>query len=222
MLHDALLIIRKDLKIEFRSKVTTNQVAPMAIVILILFAFALDTHQHKLILAAPGLFWVAVLFSMSLAIHRSFSIETSSSTRDGLRLLGLDPGGIFLGKVIVLTIEMFVLEIILGFGIVVLYSATLHNYFLLISITILSTLGLAAAGTIFGSLASSFKTKDTLLPLLFLPISAPVLLSATKAFQTELGTVIGSSHPWIRILGVFAVVYLTVGVLAFGPLLEEQ
>src|SRR5207237_2717824 len=84
--RDAAVMAGKDLRIEVRSRVATNQVAPFAVLVLILFAFALDPDRGVLGRAAAGLFWVTVLFSALLAIQRAFAIEAADGARDGLRL----------------------------------------------------------------------------------------------------------------------------------------
>src|SRR5205807_3018544 len=96
--RDAAVVAGKDLRIELRARVATNQVAPFAVLVLVLFAFALDPDRGVLAQAAAGLFWVAVLFSGLLAVQRAFAIEATDGTRDNLRLSGLDPAAIFLGK----------------------------------------------------------------------------------------------------------------------------
>jgi heme exporter protein B len=219
--RDAALVAGKDLRIEARSRVATNQVAPFAILVLVLFAFALDPDRGTLKQATSGLFWVAVLFSALLAIQRSSAIETADGARDQLRLSGLDPAGIFLGKVAAVTAELLALEVLLGAGVAILYNADVRGIPMVVGTCVLATLGLAAAGTLYGSLSAGLKVRETLLPLLLLPVAAPVLLAATKAWQAALagGTDGGA---WMRLLGVFAVVYLTFGVLAFGSLLEES
>src|SRR5579872_4476401 len=123
MWRDALLVAGKDLRIEARSRVATNQVAPFAVLVLVLFAFALDPDRGTLKQATAGLFWVAVLFSALLAVQRSAAIEAGEGTRDQLRLSGLDPAGIFLGKVAAVTAQLLVLEALLGAGVVILYNA---------------------------------------------------------------------------------------------------
>src|SRR5437763_10870910 len=127
MWRDASLVTGKDLRIEGRSRVATNQVAPFAVMVLVLFAFAIDPDRGVLSKAAPGLFWVAVLFSALLAVQRSFAIEAADSARDGLRLSGLDPAGIFLGKAGAIALELAALELLLGGGIVALYDTHLHG-----------------------------------------------------------------------------------------------
>src|SRR5690349_8812185 len=71
MLRDAAMVVGKDLRLEWRSRVTVSQILPFALLVLILFAFALDPDRRILEEATPGLFWLAVLFSMLLAIQRA-------------------------------------------------------------------------------------------------------------------------------------------------------
>ena len=222
MWRDAVLVAGKDLRVEARSRVTTSQVGPFAVIVLVLFAFALDPSRGVLVKAAAGLFWVAVLFSALLTVQRSFSIEAADSARDGLRLSGLDPAGIFLGKAAAVAVELLVLEVLLGAGVVVLYNASIHGVLLVVATCVVATVGMAAAGTIYGGLAAGLRVRETLLPLLALPVLAPVLLAATQASQDALDGVPGQGVAWLRLLAVFAVIYVTFGVLAFGPLLEES
>lgn len=221
MWRDALLVAGKDLRVELRSRVATNQVAPFALAVLVLFAFALDPNRGLLARATAGLFWVAVLLCTLLAVQRSFAMEAADSARDGLRLSGLDPAGIFLGKAAAVLVQLLVLEALLAVGIVVLYGSHLHGALLLLGSSSAATVGLAAAGTVYGMLAAGLRVRETLLPLLLLPVVAPVLLAATRSWEAALSGATADGNPWLQLLGVFAVVYLTVGVVAFGPLLED-
>jgi len=221
MWRDALLVAGKDLRVELRSRVATNQVAPFALAVLVLFAFALDPNRGLLARATAGLFWVAVLLCTLLAVQRSFAMEAADSARDGLRLSGLDPAGIFLGKAAAVLVQLLVLEALLAVGIVVLYGSHLHGALLLLGSSSAATVGLAAAGTVYGMLAAGLRVRETLLPLLLLPVVAPVLLAATRSWEAALSGATAEGNPWLQLLGVFAVVYLSVGVVAFGPLLED-
>jgi heme exporter protein B len=196
-----------------------HQVAPVAVLVLVLFAFALGPDRAPLVRAAPGLFWVAVLFASVLAVQRSSSIEAAEGARDGLRLSGLDPAGVFLGKAAAVAVQLVVLEVILTAGVVLLYGAHVRSFGSIIVAGLAGTAGLAAAGTLYGALAAGLRVRETLLPFLFLPVAAPVLLAGTRAWQAAMG--IGASSagdPWLRLLLVFAAVYLALGVVIFGPL----
>ncbi|HVM02078.1 MAG TPA: heme exporter protein CcmB [Acidimicrobiales bacterium] len=222
MWRDALLVAGKDLRIEARSRVATNQVAPFALVVLVLFGFALDPDRGVLARASAGLFWVAVLLSSLLAVQRSFAVESGDATGDGLRLSGLDPAGIFLGKAAAVAAQLAALQVVLAAGVVVLYDADLGGPALLLATCAAATVGLAAAGVVYGALAAGLRVRETLLPLLLLPVVAPVLLSATRAWEAGMGLSVDDGWRWAQLLAVFAVVYVTLGVVAFGALLEES
>jgi heme exporter protein B len=222
VLADALLVAGKDLRVELRSRVTTNQVAPFALLVLLLFGFALDADQQTLDRATPGLFWLAVLFASLLATQRAFAVEAADGNRDALRLSGMHPSGILLGKGLAIAAELLVLEAVLLFGVVALYGTDLDGPLLLVATAVVSTVGLAAAGTLYGALAAGLRVRDTLLPLLLLPVVAPVLIAATRAFEDALGTVGVDGWSWVSLLSVFAAVYTALGLACAGPLLEES
>jgi heme exporter protein B len=221
MWRDAVLVGGKDLRVELRSRVTTMQVAPYAMLVLLLFGFAFDQNHTLLTQAAPGLFWVAVLLCTLLAVQRSYAVEAADGARDGLRLSGLDPAGIFLGKAAAIAVQLVVLEVLLGLGVVVLFGADLRDPGLLVATAGVATLGLAAAGTVYGMMAAGLRVRETLLPLLVLPVVAPVLLGATQAWMAALGLSAVDGWKWLGLLASFAAIYLTLGVLAFSALVEE-
>jgi heme exporter protein B len=87
---------------------------------------------------------------------------------------------------------------------------------------VVATAGIAAAGTLYGVLAAGLRVRETLLPLLLLPVLAPVLLGSTRAFEAAIGGNTGEGWPWLGLLAIFALVYIGSGAAAFGPLLEES
>jgi heme exporter protein B len=226
MLRSAALVAGKDLRVELRSRVATNQVLPFALLMLFLFAFALDPDRGTLETATAGLLWTAVLLSLVLAVQRSAGVEVADGGRDALRLSGLDPAGIFLGKAGALGAQLLVLEAVLGAGVLVLYDASLPaGGAVLLALTfVVTTVGLAATGTLYGALAAGLSVRDTLLPLLLLPVLAPVLIAATRATEAALGAggaVTSDGWPWLGLIGVFALAYTALGLVAYGSLLEE-
>ncbi len=222
MLRDALLIAGKDLRLELRSRVALNQVLPFALLVLVLFAFALDPDKSVLTQATPGLYWIAVLFSALLALQRSFAIEAADGNRDALRLSGLDPAGIFLGKVLAVSAQLVVLEVLLGIGVAVLYTTRIEGWALLVVSSVIATVSIAAAGTLFGVLAAGLRVRETLLPLLLLPVLAPVLIGSTRSFEAAFAGSPSEGWPWVGLMSIFASLYIVAGVLGFGPLLEES
>ena len=221
----ARLVARKDLQIEWNSRVLLNQVLPFAGVTMVIFAFALDSDA-VLERVAPGLVWLATMFSMLVLVQRTFAVETDDGALDALRVAGTDARAIFLGKTMSLGAQLLVLEAVLLLAAVVLYRQTVPvgGAVLLVTTSISATCGLAAVGTLYGGLAAGFRGRETLLPLLTLPAVAPVLIGATRAVEAALGTagaVVSDGWPWVGLLVVFAVAFGVGGSLAFGPLIDE-
>jgi heme exporter protein B len=222
LLRESLLVMGKDLRIEMRSRVALVQILPFGAIVLVLFAFALDPDRGLLPRVAPGLFWAAVMLAALLAITRSFALEDANRARDGLRLSGIDGGAVFLGKAAAVAVELALLEVVLGAGVVVLYDVEPRSVPLLACAALAATVGLAATGTVYGVLSSGLRARDTLVPLLVLPAVTPVMLGGTRAFEAALDGVPADGWPWVQLLAAFAVLAVAIGIVAFGPLLEES
>ncbi len=222
LFQEAALVAGKDLRIEARARVVSQQILPFGLIVLLLFAFALDPDRGVLQRVAPGLVWITVLLASLLGVSRAFSMEAENGARDGLRLSGLDGSSIFLGKAVALAVELLVFEALLTVGVVVLFDVRLASLPALVLGTLAATVGLAAAGTLYGVLAAGIRARETVVPVLLLPIVAPVLLGATRAWEASIDGVPGDAWPWVALLGIFAVLFVGIGMLAFGPLLEES
>lgn len=229
MLRDARLIAAKDLRIEWSSRILTAQVLPFGFLVLILFGFGIDPDRavrgvERSVLedVSPALFWLAVLFSTLLALGRTFAIEASDGNLDALQLAGVDPAGIFLGKAAAVAAQLGALEVALGLGSLILYGPTVEHPLLLVVVVVLTTLALATAGTLYAALGAGLRVRDTLVPLLVLPVLAPVLLGATRATEAALFGPASDGWPWAGFLGAFSLFYLGAGILLFGSLLEDS
>lgn len=218
--RQALLVAGKDLEIEWRSRVAMARVLPFAGLLLLLFAVALDPDRGLLPRVAPGLFWVAAMLAALLAIGRAFSLERENRAGVSLLLSGIDPAAMYVGKTVALAVQLLVLEALLGLGMVALYDVAPQRLALLASGAVFATAGIAAAGTLYGAVAMSDRGRDSLLALLLLPVLVPVLLGATRLFETALAGG-GDAGLWLGLLAVFAALYGGLGALAFGPLIEE-
>ncbi len=222
MVRDSLVVAGKDLRVEWRSRILTNQVAPFTLLVVVLFGFALDADTATLRDTAAGLYWVAVLLVAVLAVQRSAAVETADDAHQRMLLSGLEPAAIFLGKAAALFVQLLALEVLLGAAVIVLFDVSVGNVALLLCTAVVATAAIAAAGTIYGVLAVGLGVRETLLPILLLPVLAPVLISATRAFGDAFGRVDADGWAWLGLLGSFAIVYIVFGLLAYGVLLEES
>ena len=220
MFHDARLIASRDLRIELRSKVATWQVVPFALLSLILFAFAIGPNPALLKQTSPGLFWLALLFASVLGTQRSLSVEGDDATREATRLLDLDPAGIFLGKCLALIVEFVLLELVLLAGVLLFFHTHVTAWPLLVASLVLAPIGLSSASVIYGSVTTGLRSSATLLPLLVLPVLAPLLIAGARCFAEATGST-GNSAEWLGVLAVFSGVYLLLGIVLYGSLEES-
>lgn len=221
----ARMIARKDLKVEWRGRVLVNQVLPFAALVMVMFAFALD-GDDLLQRAASGLAWMATVLSMFVVISRSFLVDTEDGALDAMRTAGLDMRGVYVGKSIALFLQLLVLNVVLIALSLLLYhvSLTFESAVLLVAIVVCATAGLAFVGVLYGGLAALSKGRETLLPLLVLPVVAPVVIGAARATESAYGTAgarVGEGWPWVGLLFVFAVAFAIAGLLSFPSLIEE-
>lgn len=221
LLAGAALVVVKDLRIEARSRVVTNQIVPFAGIVLLMFAFAVDPARQSLQGMAPGLFWIAVVLAAVLAVSRAAAVENENGTRDALRMSGLDPAAVFLGKVAAASVQLMLLELLLAGGLVVLYDFPLAAPGALVASAVAATVATASAGVLYATLAGAIRSRETLLPLLALPVLAPVVLGASRAWSAAVEHSSGEAWRWIQLLTIFAVVLVAFGVATFGGLLEE-
>ncbi len=221
MWRDIVLVAGKDLRVEWRSRVTFSQVVPFAGLVLVLFGFALDANRPVLERATSGLFWITIMFVTTLAVQRSTSIETTDGARRALLLAGIEPMAVFAGKAAAVAVQLLAVELVLIGGIVVLYGAEIDAPLLVVATCLVATVGIAAAGTLLGALVAGVRARETVLPILLLPVLAPVLIGATRAFDDALGSVAVDGWAWLAMLAGFGVINLVLGALSYGVLLEE-
>ncbi len=216
MIRVAGRVARKDLLIEWRSRVLLWQVVPFGAMALLLAGLALGPTRAGSSGAGPGLYYLVMVLVTLLAAQRSAQVERAAGTRASVATLGLDPAGVFLGKALALCVELWAIGLVLGAG-TVLFLHTALRAALVASPSIAATLAaLAAAGTLYGALTTGDGSAATLLPVLALPGFSPLLIAGERSFSAAAAG--GATGSWWVITLVALVVYLAAGVVLYGVL----
>lgn len=213
----------KDLTTERRSKANFNAVLFLAALMLLMFGFALGPDTATLRTAAAGIVWLTVLFSGTLAFHRSYQVELEGGA---LETLLLYPGGrssIFLGKLLANLAFLLLVEVVLIPLATVLYDVPVGRATWTLAVVVfLGTFGFVTLGTFYASMASRSRAREVLLPLLLFPMLVPVLVAAVEATAALLGgDLMAESGRWIRLLVAFDLIFLGAALAAFGAVIEE-
>jgi heme exporter protein B len=219
----AAAVAWKDLTAERRTKANFNAVVFLAVLILLLFGFALGPDAEALRAAAAGVLWLTVLFGGVLAFNRSYQLELENGALEALLLYPGDRKAIFLGKVVANLAFVLLVE-----ALVVPLAAILYDLPLLrplpglAGVLLLGTFGFVVLGTFYAAMASRVRAREVLLPLLLFPMLIPVLVAAVEATAALLvGDPMGESGAWVRLLAVFDLIFFVASVLAFEYVIEE-
>lgn len=224
MLRATLLIIHKDLLIEWRTRARLNALVFFALATLLMFSFALGPDTVALRRNASGYLWLAILFASVLSLGESFRIETENLALDGVRLAPAEPRAVFLGKAIGNTLMLWILAMVITPVTVALYDVTVSGGFLKLAfVLLLGCFGISAPGTVYAAIASNARARDVLLPLLLFPVLIPSLLASVKATGLVLeGDPMGQLEGWIRLLASFNLLYWGLGFALFPRVIEDD
>ncbi|MDP9250256.1 MAG: heme exporter protein CcmB [Chloroflexota bacterium] len=219
----ALAIARKDGLAELRGRQASGSTLFFAALVLLLFGFALGPDSRRLTEAAPSLLWLAIVFGGLLTVARLHQLEAEDGAFEQLALYPVDRRVIFAGKAIAASAAMLVLGGLLLPVVAILYALPIGAAWLALIVTVvLGAIGFAAVGTAYAALTMRMRAREVMLPLLMLPIVAPLLLAAVKATAAALtGDPFGELGSWLQLLAGFDVVMLVVGAGTYGFLLEE-
>ena len=215
-----IAITWKDTLSEMRTREIVFSVLVFTLLVIVIFNFAFGTTQEAMELVAPGILWVTFAFAGVLSLNRSFIMEKEEGCLEGLMVCPISREVIYVGKMLGSLLFLLIIEAIALPIFAFLFNLALS--FQLVVITVLTTIGFVAVGTLFSALAVNTKAREMVLPILFLPIVVPLIISAVKASGLALsGEPWSSLSPWLQIIVAFDAIFLVVSFLIFAFVIEE-
>ena len=219
----ALAIARKDALAELRGRHAVVSTLFFSAIVLLLFGFALGPDAQRLADAAPGLLWLALVFAGVLAVNRLHLLETDDGALEQLALYPITRRAIYAGKAIGGFAVMLALGLIVLGAVGILFAVDVAAAIVpLLATVVLGAIGIAAVGTFYAGVTVRLRAREVMLPLLMLPVLAPLLLAAVKATAAALaGDPFGELGAWLQLLVAFDVIMLVAGAATYGYLLED-
>jgi heme exporter protein B len=217
-----LIIARKDLLQELRSKAVTVATLFFAAVVIVILAFALSSNRDLMTLAAPGVMWVALAFAGVISAAQSYQNELEENAYEQLLLYPLPRASIFLGKLLANWLYMTLLGVIIVPVTALFFNVGLKNLPFLLLVIVLGTLGFALVATFYAALTANLRARESLLPVLMFPVVVPVIQRAVFATAEIIGQG-DASFIWghLQVLLAFDLVYFVVCTALFHFVTEE-
>jgi heme exporter protein B len=214
--------VRKDLRLEWRSRDVLNSMLFFALLVVVVFSFAFDPSAEESRRMLGGLIWIAFLFSATMALNQSWARELRNGVLDAYRVSPAPPEALFLGKCLGNFLFVLLLECLMAPLFIIFYNLRpLGPVWQLVVIALLGTWALVVNGTFFAVMSIRTRSRELMLPLLLLPVSIPAVLMMVTA-TTAVLTGESSPVPQLKFLAGYCVVFTTTCFLLFDTVLNAE
>lgn len=214
-------MVWKDLTAELRSRELLSAMLVFALLVILIFNFALELDIRTRETVTSGVLWVTFAFAGTLGLNRSMAVERDRGCLDGLLLVPVDRSALYFGKVLGNLIFMLIVEAIILPVYSLLYDVNLFHPGLM-AVILLGSVGYVAVGTLLSTMAVQARTRDVLLPILLFPVVLPLLVAALKASNGFLqGFNMEEIWPWVYLLIAYDVIFIAVAFMVFDFVVEE-
>jgi heme exporter protein CcmB len=220
----AVLVMRKDLTVELRSREIVYTTLFFAVSCVLVFAFGFVKDGRPLEDVSSAILWIAIAFSGTLALGRTFERERTNETLQALMLAPGDRPAIYAGKLLGIVVLLAAVEAVVVPLVALLFQAALFTRpVLLLALLLTGTLGFTAVGTLFAAMLVRARSRDVLLPVLLYPITIPVIIAGVRGTSALLQGEAGEpmARAWIAMLVFFDVVFVTLALWTFEPVMTD-
>jgi heme exporter protein B len=223
MLRTILSIVKKDLRMEFRSKESILAMWIFSLLIFVIFNFTFEVSRLVMLEIAPGLLWVAFVFSGMFGLNQSFALEKENGNLRAMALMPVEGGQIYVGKFLSVSIIMLMFEALIFPIFIIFYDLQLSmGMFKLIPVVLAGTIGFTSLGTILSAVAVHTRNQQILLSLLLWPLVSPIIIwSVTLSGMVLSGEVTEAFYPLLLRVGAFDVIFFTLSYMLFDFILED-
>jgi heme exporter protein B len=214
-------IAAKDLRTELRAKEILGVMTAFSVLAVVIFGLAFDLRVPEAKMVVPGVLWAVILFGGVLGLNRTFGAEADRGTLAALLLAPVDRSVIYFGKFFAHTIFMLITQALVLPVILVLFDVSLFQPLILLGL-VLGIVGYVGVGVLFAALTANSRARESLLPILLLPVMVPIFVAGVGLTATALdGRGTDAAQRWLGVLVAYDLVFLTIAYLVFDLIWEE-
>ncbi len=223
-LKSVLTIVKKDLRIEFRTKHTINSMLLFAGITLLVFSYVVGIYVKSVPDIGPAILWLILIFTGMIGLSRAFVREKELGTLEGLKLSPVSPEEILTGKIIYNFILMLIVTVIVfPLFIVFLNFPIKGSVALALLILTLGNLGFVIVGSAISVIVMNARARELLLPVILFPVLFPIILASVMALNKVLvdGAGFIDITGEVKIITAYTGIMLVISLLTFEYALEE-
>lgn len=224
MLDEIKAIVWKDLAAELRTKEIFLSMFVFAVLTIVIFIFSIDLRVVNKGDVAPAAIWVAIVFSGTIGLNRSFLHELENDCLSGLMLSPMDRSSIYLGKTVGNLVYMLCMEAMILPVFILFFNLDISVTLLLklMLVVFLGTLGFVSIGTLLSAMSMKLKAREIMLPILLCTLVIPIIIGSVKVTGSFLdGGGFSEASGWLKLIGAFDIIFLTASFMIFEHLIQE-
>jgi len=204
-------VIRKDLRREVRTRETLTTTIAFSVMLMVIFAFGFYQNDQTVAIVFPGILWISILFTSTLAITRTFDDERRSGC---LRAIALAPGtefSLYIAKLVVNLVFVVLFEIILVPMVALTFGVDLMaDLGAWLAIIASCTVGFVVLGTLVAAMLVHSHLREVMLPILLYPLAVPIIIAGVKVSSMILLQESDRIWTWIQVVTAVDLVFLVV------------
>ena len=223
-LTSVLLVVSKDLAIEWRTREIVYTTLFFAVSCVLVFAFGFVREGRAVEDAAAGILWIAIAFSGTLAIGRTFERERQNETLRAFLASPIDRPALYVGKLAAVLVLLTAIECVVTPLVALLFGGRFFSQPVMMAVLLLlGSVGFAAVGTLFAAMLLRSRSRDVLLPIVLYPITVPVIIAGVRGTAALLQSEpdLAAARTWAAILVSFDVVFITLALWTFDAVMSE-
>ena len=224
LLSQAGRVAWKDLRVELRSKEIVMTMIFFATLLVVIYSFAFPRDLRAVRGAVPGMLWVALAFTGTIALGRAFDRERENDTMRALLLAPVPRLAVFLGKAIAMTALILAVAVVCVPLLAIWLNAPLFDYPLeLVLVVVLGAVGISLIGSVFAATLLKVRSRDVLLPVILYPLLVPLFVAGTKTTGALVAEIpnLDMAWYWIKFLAVYDAAFLVLSLWTFESLVIE-
>lgn len=221
------ILVSQGLKVDLANRERIVSPLLFAATILLLFSFAIGqipAEFHARFFAAEAI--LTIFFALEIVFSRIFEPDQQDRVYELIRTYPVSPVSWFFAKYTQVLIFGIILTLPAIF-LAAMFSGIAPEILLdpsLLVIFVGGQAGIAALGILLSAATQTSNARQILYPLLYFPLSTPVLLAMTNTLliYVENGKMDSVAWKWLGLLLGIDVIFVTLGALLFGELVETR